>query len=176
MKLGRAHLIILLLVIAGAAVCVGLIIHSSGSVDRSQEYGVFIGFEGKLEELAEYETIVIDAQYYAPDEIAAFKEKGHTIYSYINIGALESFRDYFDRYKDMALGEYEHWDEEVWMGVSDPAWRDFIIEELAPELVDEGRLVLLTNGFVKKTQKTPEQEINLAKTYRADYYARKERK
>ena len=41
---------------------------------------------------------------------------------------------------------------------------------------DEGRLVLLTNGFVKKTQKTPKQEINLAKTYRADYYARKERK
>ena len=35
---------------------------------------------------------------------------------------------------------------------------------------------LLTNGFVKKTQKTPKQEIDLAKTYRADYYARKEQK
>ncbi len=41
---------------------------------------------------------------------------------------------------------------------------------------DEDRLVLLTNGFVKKTQKTPKQEINMAKTYRADYYARKEQK
>ena len=41
---------------------------------------------------------------------------------------------------------------------------------------DEGRVVLLTNGFVKKTQKTPKQEIDLAKTYRADYYARKEQK
>ena len=41
---------------------------------------------------------------------------------------------------------------------------------------DDGKLVLLTNGFVKKTQKTPKQELNLAKTYRADYYARKEQK
>ena len=40
---------------------------------------------------------------------------------------------------------------------------------------DEGRIVLLTNGFVKKTQKTPKKEIELAKTYRADYYARKEK-
>ena len=41
---------------------------------------------------------------------------------------------------------------------------------------DDCKLVLLTNGFVKKTQKTPKQELNLAKTYRADYYARKEQK
>ena len=41
---------------------------------------------------------------------------------------------------------------------------------------DEGKLVLLTNGFVKKSQKTPKKEIELAKAYRADYYARKEQK
>ena len=36
-----------------------------------------------------------------------------------------------------------------------------------------GKKVILTNGFVKKTQKTPESEITLAKKYRADYEARK---
>ncbi len=39
---------------------------------------------------------------------------------------------------------------------------------------DEGKIVILTNGFVKKTQKTPPTEIYLAKEYRADYLARKE--
>lgn len=39
---------------------------------------------------------------------------------------------------------------------------------------DEGKLVLLTNGFIKKTQRTPRKEIDLAKAYRADYLARKE--
>ena len=29
--------------------------------------------------------------------------------------------------------------------------------------------VILTNGFIKKTQKTPQKEIELAKKYRKDY-------
>ena len=37
-----------------------------------------------------------------------------------------------------------------------------------------GKKVILTNGFIKKTQKTPASEIALAKQYRADYLARKE--
>lgn len=36
-----------------------------------------------------------------------------------------------------------------------------------------GKKVILTNGFVKKTQKTPAAEIALAKQYRADYFKRK---
>lgn len=36
-----------------------------------------------------------------------------------------------------------------------------------------GKKVILTNGFVKKTQKTPNSEIELAKKYRKDYQLRK---
>lgn len=35
-----------------------------------------------------------------------------------------------------------------------------------------GRKIILTNGFVKKTQKTPRREIDLAKKYRLDYERR----
>ena len=35
-----------------------------------------------------------------------------------------------------------------------------------------GRKIILTNGFVKKTQKTPSKEIELAKKYREDYIKR----
>lgn len=35
-----------------------------------------------------------------------------------------------------------------------------------------GRKIILTNGFIKKTQKTPPREIELAKKYRADYIRR----
>ena len=38
-----------------------------------------------------------------------------------------------------------------------------------------GKKIILTNGFVKKTQKTPPQEIETAKKYRADYEHRKEK-
>lgn len=37
-----------------------------------------------------------------------------------------------------------------------------------------GKKIILTNGFVKKTQKTPENEIELAKKYREDYERRRE--
>ena len=37
----------------------------------------------------------------------------------------------------------------------------------------EGANIILTNGFVKKTQKTPAQEIKLAKLRRDDYLSRK---
>lgn len=32
--------------------------------------------------------------------------------------------------------------------------------------------IIVTNGFVKKTNKTPTTEIEKAKSYRADYIAR----
>ena len=38
-----------------------------------------------------------------------------------------------------------------------------------------GKRIVLTNGFIKKTQKTPPEEIALAKKYRADYLERKEK-
>lgn len=37
-----------------------------------------------------------------------------------------------------------------------------------------GQRAVLTNGFVKKTQKTPEKEIELAKKYRKDYLLRRD--
>lgn len=35
-----------------------------------------------------------------------------------------------------------------------------------------GKKAILTNGFVKKTQKTPKRELELAKKYKADYERR----
>ncbi|MDR3345172.1 MAG: type II toxin-antitoxin system RelE/ParE family toxin [Oscillospiraceae bacterium] len=37
-----------------------------------------------------------------------------------------------------------------------------------------GHKVILTNGFIKKTQKTPQGEINKAKEYRKEYLIREE--
>lgn len=37
-----------------------------------------------------------------------------------------------------------------------------------------GQKAVLTNGFIKKTQKTPKSEIEKAKRYRDDYISRKE--
>ena len=38
--------------------------------------------------------------------------------------------------------------------------------------MDSGNLVVLTNGFGKKTQKTPREEIQRAEKYRTEYVKR----
>jgi len=40
---------------------------------------------------------------------------------------------------------------------------------------DEGQLVILLNGFVKKTQKTPRKEITKAEALMKEYYQEKRR-
>lgn len=38
-----------------------------------------------------------------------------------------------------------------------------------------GKRIVLTNGFIKKTQKTPKSEIELAKKYRNEFLNRKDK-
>lgn len=41
---------------------------------------------------------------------------------------------------------------------------------------DKNRKIILTNGFVKKTQRLPASELETAKKYRADYFAQEKTK
>ena len=112
----------------------------SGCGSKQEEpgsYGVFIGSTADMSFLSEYDTVVIDAQYYSKEQIDSFRKEGHKVYSYINIGSLENFRDYYDEYKDLSLGVYEHWEDEVWIDVSETRWQEFIVNALAPSLLEK---------------------------------------
>ena len=107
--------------------------------EYNAKYGVFLNYEGSLDALSDYNYIVIDAQYRTREEITSFNSGDRKyVYSYINIGSLEDFRDYYDEYCDLALGEYENWDGEEWIDVSDERWQNFILNELAPSLLSKG--------------------------------------
>lgn len=45
--------------------------------------------------------------------------------------------------------------------------------EEARKVFDEGNVVLLMNGFQKKSQKTPKKELDLAKRLKKEYYNEK---
>ena len=100
-------------------------------------YGVFLSICENIEQFADYEIVVIDAQYYPKEELDAFRSKGYKVFSYINIGSLEDFRDYYDEYKDLSLGAYEHWEEEVWVDVSQKRWQDFMLNDIAAGLLEK---------------------------------------
>lgn len=101
-------------------------------------YGVFLSVTKNIDKLKDYETVVIDAQHFTKEQIEAFKARGHKVYSYINIGSLENFRSYYKEYKDLKLGKYEHWDEEIWINVADQRWQDFMLNNMIPNLTAKG--------------------------------------
>lgn len=103
------------------------------------DYGVFLGIDREdIDKITKYETVVIDAQYFEKEDIKYLHDNKQTVYSYFNVGSLENFRPYYNEYKEFALGEYENWEEEVWMDVSNNTWRYFLEHTLAPEILDKG--------------------------------------
>lgn len=115
---------------------------SSELIKDKKSYGVFLSVDEYTpfakERFKQYEEVVIDAQYFSIDEISDIKSHNTTVYSYMNVGAIENFRSYYDTYKQYAIGEYEHWDEELWMDVTRPEWQNFLVDELADQFFTKG--------------------------------------
>lgn len=116
-------------------ICIILILLLSGlfssmvfaKEDDKKDYGVFLSLDASdLDKIAKYQTVVIDAQYFSKKDITYLKKQGCTVYSYLNVGSIENFRKYYDTYEKLTLGEYENWEEEKWMDVSQIKWQRFL--------------------------------------------------
>lgn len=80
---------------------------------EKNDYGVFLNADASsMERFKMYETIVIDAQYFTKRDIELLHQNGTVVYTYLNIGSIENFREYYTTYAELAIGEYEHWEEE----------------------------------------------------------------
>ncbi|WP_296793034.1 endo alpha-1,4 polygalactosaminidase [Ruminococcus sp.] len=120
-------------------IAVTLMTSACGNSGIKYRYGVFLGASpDDVKYMEEYEKVVIDAQYFTTEEIAALKDSGHTVYSYINLGSVEDFRPYYKDYEGITLGVYENWEEEKWVDVSKPEWQSFVVDELAEDIVGKG--------------------------------------
>ena len=93
--------------------------------DEAEKYVVLIGEDSEIiEKLSDIDLLVIDAEYFSQNDIARLRENGiREIYSYINIGSIESFRSYDTDFEKYTLGAYENWPEEKWIDVSAPEWQ-----------------------------------------------------
>lgn len=115
-----------------------LIKDSSTSTFEGNDYGVFLNADASsLEQLKKYDLIVIDAQYFTKSDIELLHQNGTKVYTYLNIGSIENFREYYTTYEKLTIGRYEHWDEEKWVDVADPDWQKFM-EQLSQELFEKG--------------------------------------
>ncbi len=141
MKKRAEKCITILLVLCILLGCLGIKTEAAGKGFK-YEYGVFLSVEaGKkaMSRFGDYKTIIIDVQNgFKAKDIKKLKKQGHKVYSYINVGAIENFRDYYDDYKDEMLDVYENWPDERWVDVSSKRWQKFILDDLSERILKTG--------------------------------------
>ena len=102
-------IIIILIVVFGLLACSNSLI--SSNKNDNPEYVVLIGED--REHLTGFpcaDTLVIDGEYFTAEDVSYLKEKGvKTLYSYLNIGSIEEFRDCYEKYFLRLCGESHEW-------------------------------------------------------------------
>lgn len=121
--------------IVAAAIIVGAIILNNNKYD----YGVFIGADSsEVEKLGKYKEVIIDATYFTEEEINIIDKNGAKVYSYINVGSIEEFRSYYEDFVHLTIGDYENWEDEKWIDVSNEQWQEYFVDTIAKSLLDKG--------------------------------------
>ena len=54
--------------------------------------------------------------------------RGVYVYGYLNVGALEKERPYYEKLKHLRLARYDGWSGEYWIDPTDKAWQDHIVD------------------------------------------------
>lgn len=128
------------MVIVVAVIC-GIVLFTFAKADFIQDkyYGVFIGISKEDGmKLNNYEVLVLEPTEFNKDDIKKLHEKNKKIYAYLNIGSLENYRPYYDKFKEKTFSAYENWEDEYWMDVSDKKWQNLIVDELGKNIADKG--------------------------------------
>ena len=55
--------------------------------------------------------------------------RGVWVYGYLNVGALEKERSYFERFHHIRLAKYSGWDGEYWINPTAKEWQEHVITE-----------------------------------------------
>lgn len=150
-KLRRSALSLLL--------CAALALSGAGSTARCtpKAFGVFLGVPAQeARRLCGYDTLVVDAQDFAAADLAALHAHGsRTVYSYLNIGSVETWRACWPAFCADTLGPYENWPDECWMDVSQPAWQAYLTDAAAKLAAKGADGFFLDNADVYSHCRTP---------------------
>ena len=109
----------------GAALCCFWLLGGCAlAKEKKQDYGVFIGGDGsRLKEMAACSRVVLDAENFTKEEIQRLESQGCQVFCYVNIGSFENFREDYQEFALLKIADYEGWEEEVWVDVTDPVWQ-----------------------------------------------------
>ena len=101
-------------------------------------FGVFLGAKSsRLSTLIKYDNVAIELEEFSSKDIEKLHDNDTNIYAYLSVGSLESYRSYYDEFKEYTFYDYDNWDDERWIDVSVKSWQDHIVST-AKELYELG--------------------------------------
>ena len=136
------------LIIVPILVFVFICFTACGKEERN--FGVFLGAdEINVSVMSKYKLVVIDAEIIPKSQIAELQDKGTLVYSYLNVGTVETFRDYYNYFLDLGLlmDIYEDWPDERFVDVSDERWQNYVVDTLAAGLAQKNVDGLFLDNF-----------------------------
>ena len=103
-------------------------VYDSDNNKISNGYGAFLGrYENNTKGFNDYEYISLEADEYQQSTLKKLTNDGKKIFAYLNVGSLEEYRPYYNQFKDITFKDYENWDDERWIDVSNIDWQNCII-------------------------------------------------
>ena len=96
------------------------------------DYGAFLGrSDNDVTNFSNYNFVSCELDEFSDTNIARLKSKNTHLLAYLNVGALENYRDYYDDYESLTFKDYENWPDERWIDVSNSSWQNFVVNTLA---------------------------------------------
>lgn len=102
------------------------------------DYGAFLGrSDNDVTGFNQYKYVSVELDEFTHTNIERLTKIGTNFLAYLNVGSLETYRDYYDEYESFTFKDYDNWPDERWMDVTNQGWQDLMIS-LARSFKNEG--------------------------------------
>ena len=142
----------------------GCSILKKNDTSNKKDYGVFLGAANKdKNKIKGYKNIAIEVDEFKESSIKELRKEDIDIYAYLSVGSLETYRDYYEEYKQYTFMEYDNWPDEYWIDVSNANWQN-LLADLSISFKDRGATGLFLDNFdvyyhAKESDKVDEEDI-----------------
>lgn len=110
-----------------------------GLIISYDDYGAFLGrSENNTQGFENYNYLSFEFDEFSDENIQKLNNKNIRTFAYLNVGSLEEYRSYYNDYKDITIGEYENWEDESWIDVTNSRWQSFIVNTIAKGFKNRG--------------------------------------
>ena len=101
-------------------------------VFEGSDYGAFLGrSDNDVNYFKNYSFVSLELDEFTDTNISRLANKGVQFFAYLNIGSLETYRDYYEEYESFTFKDYDEWPDEKWIDVSNQSWQNFVVNTLA---------------------------------------------